>query len=72
MRFDALTFNITLMNELENATMKRGTCNVAVERATKQNRHVRGYCAWVWVFERCSCESPVMRSFDKLGKVCFT
>lgn len=73
MGFDTFTFNITLINELENVEINRKTCNLAVASAT-QHPHVRLHACRkeVWTYGRCFCEKPLMRSFDNLGKLRIT
>lgn len=73
MGFDTFTFNITLINELENASINRRTCNLAVTSATHHpHGRLHACCSEVWICGRCFCISPLMRSFDKLGKLRIT
>ena len=73
MGFDTFTFNVTLINELENASINRKTCDLAVRCAMHHNHHHNhACCVEVWTCGRCFCEWPLMRSFDKLGNLRIT
>lgn len=73
MTFDTFTFSTTLINELENSSINRGTCNLAVESITNHTRdYMSACCAEVWICGRCFCASPLMRSFDAFGKLRIT
>lgn len=70
MGFDTFTFNVTLINELENAAINRSTCDLTVTCATKHpHDRIHACYAEVWICGRCFCSSPLMRSFDKRGKL---
>lgn len=72
MGFDTFTFSITLINELENASINHKMCNLAVGLAKEHDHHSISCCTFVWVCGRCFCKSPLMRSFDNLGKMRIT
>ncbi|CAB1119147.1 unnamed protein product [Ectocarpus sp. CCAP 1310/34] len=73
MGFDTFTFNVTLINELENVKINRKTCTLAVSSASGHPRHRLPACRKeVWSCGRCFCSKPLMRSFDKLGKLCIS
>ena len=72
MGFDTITFMITLINEFENAAINRRTCDFVVGRAKNHNHYARSCFADLWICGRCFCDSPLMRSFDQLGKLCIT
>ncbi|CAB1114021.1 unnamed protein product [Ectocarpus sp. CCAP 1310/34] len=59
MGFDTFTFNITLINELENVKINRKTCSVAVSSAI-EHPHERLYACRqeVWTCGRCFCSEP--------------
>lgn len=70
MGFDTFIFMTTLLNELGNRRIDRATCDTAVEEAHWCPRgRVASCLAEVWICGRCFCQRPVMRSFDKLGKL---
>lgn len=70
MGFDTFTYNITLINELENVDINRKTCYLAVKSATGHPHERLHACRKeVWTCGRCFCSKPLMRSFDKLGKL---
>ncbi|CAM9175839.1 unnamed protein product [Scytosiphon promiscuus] len=71
--FDALVFNVTLTNEVENAAINRKTCDLAVTRAVKHpHDRLRACCSEVWICGRCFCDSPLMRSFGEDGRLRLT
>lgn len=72
MGFDVFTFNITLINELENTSINRRMCDLAVGRSANHSRHDVSCLVQVWVCGRCFCKSPLMRSFNELGKLRIT
>ena len=73
MGFDTFTYNITLINELENVDINRKTCYLAVKSATGHSHERLHACRKeVWTCGRCFCSKPLMRSFDKLGKLRIT
>ena len=73
MGFDTFTFNITLINELENIGINRKTCNLAVASATLHPHDRLHACRKeVWTMGRCFCAEPLMRSFDHVGKLRIT
>lgn len=73
MGFDTFNFNVNLINESENRAINRKTCDLAVSSATQHPDNRLSACQTeVWVCGRCFCSSPLMRSFDKLGKLRIT
>lgn len=73
MGLDALIFDVTLVNELDNADINRELCNLAVTRAIEHpHDRLHACCSEVWICGRCFCSSPLMRSFDKSGKLRLT
>ncbi|CAB1099149.1 unnamed protein product [Ectocarpus sp. CCAP 1310/34] len=73
MGFDTFTYNITLINELENVKINRKTCSVAVSSAIEHPHERLHACRKeVWTCGRCFCSKPLMRSFDQFGKLRIT
>ncbi|CAB1103041.1 unnamed protein product [Ectocarpus sp. CCAP 1310/34] len=73
MGFDTFTFNITLINDLENVKINRKTCSVAVSSATEHPHERLHACRKeVWTCGRCFCSKPLIRSFDQFGELRIT
>lgn len=73
MKFDRFAFMVTLINETENEAINRKTVGNLVKRALGHSRDRTGQCAAeVWFCGRCYCTTPLMRSFDHLGRVFLT
>lgn len=69
MRFDAFTFTVTLINQLESRSIIRHSCEVA-KRGSVCHPGPASFCiAAVWVFGRCFCITPLVRSFDEFDRL---
>ena len=70
---DTHAFATGLMGELENASINRRTCDLAVVDAPGHSKNrLAVCCAEVWECGRCFCATPLMRSFDALGRLRLT
>lgn len=70
---DTYAFETSLRSELENASVNRRTCDLAVANAPGHDKARAAVCrAEVWTCGRCFCASPLMRWFDAFGRLRLT
>lgn len=66
-------FETNLRSELENVSVNRRTCDLAVTNAPGHAKSRAAVCrAEVWTCGRCFCASPLMRWFDAFGRLRLT
>lgn len=70
---DTYAFETSLRSELENASVNRRTCDLAVANAPGHAQNRAAVCrAEVWTCGRCFCATPIMRWFDAFGRLRLT
>lgn len=69
MRFDPLTFTVTLINDLQNWSINRQSCKLAVRRSVGHSGPASLYTTAVWIFGRCLCATLLVRSFDEFSRL---
>ena len=73
MGYDRFSFTTTLINELENEEISRTGCDEAVGRETGyKHGNLRPCRTAAWLCGRWFCSTPLMRSFDKEGRLRLT
>ena len=67
---DSFAFMVTLVNELENQYINRRSLDRLVLKPPNHPKTQLDACQhYVWNCGRCFCSTPLMRSFDRFGRV---
>lgn len=67
---DSFAFMVTLVNEFENQSINHRSLDRLVEKLPGHSKTIEGNCkSAMWHCGRCFCSTPLMRSFDRFGRV---
>ncbi|CAM9232923.1 unnamed protein product [Laminaria digitata] len=71
MQFDRFAFAVSLVNEVENEAINRKSLGQMVGRFRGHSvaERIKVCQAEVWFCGRCFCSKPLLRSFDRFGRV---
>lgn len=70
---DSFAFMVTLVNELENQAINRRSMDRLVGNAIGHPKRHHVACKLrMWTCGRCFCSTPLMRSFDRFGRIAVT